>query len=79
MGWCSFSSGPSCDDGSVCFSGCFSEGCSTRRSKRCAHPRVYTALVPRSHVLNRDSARLAALNPHMPCTPPPGGVEAEHK
>ena len=32
----------------------------------------------RSHVLNRDSARLAALNPHMPCTPPPGGVEAEH-
>ena len=32
-----------------------------------------------SHVLNRDSARLAALNPHMPCTPPPGGVEAEHK
>ena len=65
---------------SVYFSGCLSKGCSTRRGKRCAHTHEPTRLwYHRSHVLNRDSARFAALNPHMPCTPPPGGVEAAHK
>jgi hypothetical protein len=29
--------------------------------------------------LRSFNAAFAAPTPHMPCTPPPGGVEAEHK
>ena len=33
----------------------------------------------RNYERKRDKASFAALYPHMPCTPPPGGVEDEHR
>jgi hypothetical protein len=33
----------------------------------------------RSRQRSRRSARRAACRPHMPCTPPPGGVDDEHR
>lgn len=45
-----------------------------------AHPEPCLHLGPdRAQASSRRRAARAARWPHMPCTPPPGGVEAEHR
>jgi hypothetical protein len=37
------------------------------------------SMVPISHIRSCFSANVAALYPHIPCTPPPGGVDDEQR
>ena len=47
-----------------------------RRAKRRRHP---DPIGSRGQARTPRSAARAANQPHMPCTPPPGGVDAEHR